>query len=234
MWTFLKYPLYIIISLLFGIIISCEKEIINNNNEKLSYYNSDDSSYSHEKPHYEFDMKITYHGLNDSLDVSIYDLACSTSDSLKITISPQNNPASSYHYEWSHTDNSVNQLVVRDNRDYTIVVSEDSNNYAVVSLELTDYYSSSRCYVIPTAFSPNNDGVNDVWEIPGLNNLYPSCQIDVFTESGVRVFKSTGYNKPWDGTYKGKKLAAGDYYFKIDLSQGSEDYFLTGSVTIIY
>jgi gliding motility-associated-like protein len=83
---------------------------------------------------------------------------------------------------------------------------------------------------VPNAFSPNNDGINDKWEIQYLES-YPGCTIDVFNRYGQTVFHSTGYNKPWDGTFKGTPLPVGTYYWVINPKNGRQT--ITGSVTII-
>ena len=83
---------------------------------------------------------------------------------------------------------------------------------------------------VPNAFSPNNDGINDKWEIQYLES-YPGCTIDVFNRYGQVIFSSVGYEKPWDGTYKGNPLPVGTYYWVINPKNGREA--IKGSVTII-
>ncbi len=83
---------------------------------------------------------------------------------------------------------------------------------------------------IPNAFSPNGDGVNDVWEIASLSS-YPGCTVDVFNRYGQQVFTSKGYTKPWDGTNKGTKLQTGVYYYIINPGNGIKTF--SGHVTII-
>ena len=83
---------------------------------------------------------------------------------------------------------------------------------------------------VPNAFSPNNDGINDKWEILYLES-YPGCTIDVFNRYGQPVFSSVGYEKPWDGTFKGTALPVGTYYWIIHPKNGREP--IKGSVTII-
>ncbi|MGB8190581.1 MAG: gliding motility-associated C-terminal domain-containing protein [Chitinophagaceae bacterium] len=84
--------------------------------------------------------------------------------------------------------------------------------------------------VVPNAFSPNNDGINDLWQIPMLLS-YPSPEITVFNRYGQPVFRNKGYSTPWNGTYNGKKLPVGTYYYVIDLKIGE---VLSGWVMIIY
>ena len=68
---------------------------------------------------------------------------------------------------------------------------------------------------IPNAFSPNGDGINDVWNIDALN-LYPESETNVFNRYGQLVFHSIGYGRPWDGRFNSKLLSTGTYYYSID------------------
>lgn len=83
---------------------------------------------------------------------------------------------------------------------------------------------------IPNVFSPNNDGVNDVWSIRYLNS-YPGATVQVFDRYGKVVYNSVGYNTPWDGTFQGQALPAGVYYYVINPKNGRKT--ITGSVTIV-
>ncbi len=80
--------------------------------------------------------------------------------------------------------------------------------------------------VIPSAFSPNGDGINDAWRIQALNS-YPNCTVDVYDRYGRQVYRSSGYSIAWDGN----NLAVGVYYYVIDLKNNQKP--ITGNVTII-
>ncbi|MEO8172971.1 MAG: gliding motility-associated C-terminal domain-containing protein [Sediminibacterium sp.] len=83
----------------------------------------------------------------------------------------------------------------------------------------------------PNVFSPNNDGINDVWDIPSLIP-YPQCRVDIYDRSGRLMFHSVGYNKPWDGRLNGKLLPLGTYYYVI---KGADNIApIGGSVTLLY
>ena len=86
---------------------------------------------------------------------------------------------------------------------------------------------------ITNTFSPNNDGKNDTWEIPGLVN-YPNCLVQIYDRWGQLVYLTTGYNelKAWDGKKNGKELNEGTYYYSIDLRDDVSDV-LTGYVNLI-
>lgn len=83
---------------------------------------------------------------------------------------------------------------------------------------------------IPNTFTPNHDGINDVWAIEYLDT-YPNNRVQVFTRAGQLVFESRGYSKPWDGTMNGKPLPFDTYYYIIEPNNGRSP--ITGYVTII-
>lgn len=83
---------------------------------------------------------------------------------------------------------------------------------------------------ISNAFTPNNDGLNDLWEIKGLDK-YPKCMIAIYNRFGSLIYKSSGYKTPWDGTLNGEPQPTGIYVYLIDLKDGSKP--LKGIVTIL-
>jgi gliding motility-associated-like protein len=83
---------------------------------------------------------------------------------------------------------------------------------------------------VPTGFSPDNDGINDFFEIPGIAK-YPDCSVIIYNRSGEVVFESKGYNTPWDGTFNGQALPIASYYYFIDFGDGSD--VQTGIISII-
>jgi gliding motility-associated-like protein len=89
----------------------------------------------------------------------------------------------------------------------TLVVSSDFGCIDSITLLVaveTDFY-----LYIPTAFSPNNDGVNDCFELKGVG--FEGVDFKVFDRWGNEVYHSTNENDCWDGTYNGKQLPMGSY-----------------------
>jgi len=84
--------------------------------------------------------------------------------------------------------------------------------------------------VVPSAFTPNGDGINDKWDIEGLI-AYANATLDVFNRYGVKVFHSNGYYSAWDGTYNGKPVPVGVYYYIINTNFFGQ--VISGPVTII-
>ncbi|MCH2232041.1 MAG: gliding motility-associated C-terminal domain-containing protein [Crocinitomicaceae bacterium] len=110
----------------------------------------------------------------------------------------------------------------------------------VVGVELVTVNDCSvdEQIVIPTAFTPDNDGSNDTWEILEMDNKYPENVVRIYNRWGDVIFEhyssvSEPYNSNrWDGTYKGSLMPVGSYYFIIDLND-SESTKETGTVSII-
>lgn len=84
--------------------------------------------------------------------------------------------------------------------------------------------------IVPNTFTPNGDGINDVWNISGLI-AYTQTTVDIFTRYGQKVYHSNGYDKPWDGTLNNQALPVGVYYYIIDTKVSGQ--VLSGYVTII-
>ena len=81
---------------------------------------------------------------------------------------------------------------------------------------------------VPDAFSPNGDGVNDVFVIPNIDS-YPDNRFQVFNRWGNKVLDRAPYRNDWDGTSQfgalfGEKLPESTYYYVLDLGNGSEAF----------
>ncbi|MAT53179.1 MAG: hypothetical protein CMN32_01780 [Saprospirales bacterium] len=71
------------------------------------------------------------------------------------------------------------------------------------------------------AFSPNGDGVNETFTIYGLSN-YPGHILRIYNRWGNLVYEAVNYQSNWDGTWEGKKLPYGTYFYVLDLNNGEE------------
>jgi gliding motility-associated-like protein len=131
-------------------------------------------------------------------------------------------------YLWSNgkTTRTISNLAPG-NYDVTVT---DKYGKQVTATGTVDPIQNLSCLNIPNAFTPDGDGVNDVWNIRSLTE-FTSCKVEIFNPWGSLVFKSTGYGTPWDGKYNGEPVPAGAYYYIIDLNNNSNKY--TGTVTIV-
>jgi gliding motility-associated-like protein len=91
-------------------------------------------------------------------------------------------------------------------------------------------------FQMPNAFSPNNDGINDVF----LPLIEPSCAIssyifNIYNRFGERVFSSIDPSKGWDGIYKGRISDVGSYFYEISFIGGTrhKKYYGKGDLQLI-
>ncbi len=85
---------------------------------------------------------------------------------------------------------------------------------------------------IPSAFTPNGDGLNDTWHIFNIEG-YSDCTVEVYNRWGNRVFYSKGYPTSWNGTMDNQPLPPGTYLYVIRAHSRKNNIIETGGVTII-
>jgi gliding motility-associated-like protein len=140
--------------------------------------------------------------------------------------------AGSYTFQWQPVTGLSNPadlrpyLKVTKDLLYTLTATGDFNCTATDTLRV----KLQRNIEPPNAFTPNGDGIHDVWEIAYLSD-YMNVVVDVFNRYGQNVYHVQGYGSPWDGRMNGKDLPAGTYYYIINLGNGGAP--LSGPVTII-
>jgi gliding motility-associated-like protein len=108
---------------------------------------------------------------------------------------------------------------------YTVTDNNDNSAmfYQQVTVQVED--EPGPGLVIPEGFSPNEDGLNDRFEILGLDS-YPDNELRVFNVHGNQVYRMAGYDNSWDGTSdsnlnKGGRLPTGTYYYTLYLGTGN-------------
>ena len=85
------------------------------------------------------------------------------------------------------------------------------------------------------AFTPNGDGTNDRWLVTAFGGTCVNKVIvNVFNRYGNLVYKNENYLNEWDGTYNGKPVPDGTYYYVIDYRLiNGESIVMRGDVTIL-
>lgn len=125
-------------------------------------------------------------------------------------------------------NNAVLQPISKPMNDitYTLLVTQNNNCSSLDSLQIKVLQN----LIIPNAFSPNGDNINDVWEIPNLNS-YTGAKILVYNRNGRVIFEGSGSRNIWDGKRNGSPLPVGTYYYNIEIGNNKKTY--SGSVSII-
>jgi gliding motility-associated-like protein len=75
--------------------------------------------------------------------------------------------------------------------------------------------------VVNNSFSPNGDGINDNWGVPGIR-FYGGARISVYDNVGSRLFYTESPDEGWDGTVNGKQLPVGSYFWTIEIKETGE------------
>ena len=119
------------------------------------------------------------------------------------------------------------------NTTFTINVTDDYGCTAFDTVSVS--VNSITDLFIPNAFTPNNDGNNDVLEIYGDINAIHYIEFNIFNRWGEKVFSTNDPTFKWDGSYKGQMVDQGAYIYTMNLVFINEvsrsDY--KGSITII-
>jgi gliding motility-associated-like protein len=71
---------------------------------------------------------------------------------------------------------------------------------------------------IYNTFTPNADRFNDTWGLPEVR-FYEGARIAVYERGGARVFYTENPDVRWDGTYDGKEMPVGSYYWVIQIEE---------------
>jgi gliding motility-associated-like protein len=102
---------------------------------------------------------------------------------------------------------------------YTVEVSDAAGCKATASVMVTILCDEPS---VSNGFSPNGDGVNDVFFIEGMEE-YPENVIHIYNRWGTLVFKEKPYKNSWNGTsnvngaFMGKDLPSGTYFYLLDI-----------------
>lgn len=87
--------------------------------------------------------------------------------------------------------------------------------------------------LIHTGFSPNEDGVNDKFTIRNIES-YPENSLIIYNRWGNLIFKKESYtnSEAWDGSFDGKILPDGIYFYLLNVRVGDENQTFSGSLTL--
>lgn len=104
---------------------------------------------------------------------------------------------------------------------YTVYVKAINSNCEVI--EINDI----QTIYIPDFFTPNEDGINDYWQVEGLQ-YYKPAKLHILDRFG-KLLTYSAYGK-WDGIYNGKNMPSNDYWYMIKLNNG---YVFKGHFTLM-
>jgi gliding motility-associated-like protein len=103
----------------------------------------------------------------------------------------------------------------------------DQNYTAAEAMATVEIYSTHKD--VMHLFTPNNDGINDQWELPELA-AWGKCDVKVYNRWGQLVFADKDYHNQWEGISKGSQLPEGAYYFIVITENAGE---VKGTVNVV-
>ncbi|WP_291039767.1 gliding motility-associated C-terminal domain-containing protein [Dyadobacter sp. 50-39] len=133
--------------------------------------------------------------------------------------SPQIRNYAEATFVWSPPDGLNNAniqspvAILQENKSYTVNVTSEQGCTGSGQVNLT--IKRQESIVIPSAFSPNGDGKNEVL-IPVVNDIASIRYFRIYNRWGQLVFFTDQLNTGWDGSFKGAAAISGTYVWEIE------------------
>ena len=144
---------------------------------------------------------------------------------------------------------------VNENRDFTLFTGNFNDTMALIETGNDGYkqcyrvvavkrgeeniksWSNELCFnfepkvYVPDAFTPNNDGINDVFKV--VTGNVSQFEMSIYNRWGQIIYHSTSSEEGWNGTYQGKTCPVDVYMVLVKYSGNSHNLTYTGSVTLL-
>jgi gliding motility-associated-like protein len=153
-----------------------------------------------------------------------------------ITLNPNYSGPTPQSVSWTPTDNitcaSCIQTIVSPNETTTYKLEIDVNEFCKLS-ESVRIAILNKIF-IPDAFTPNGDGINDVFRVVNAED-FEEIEMNVYNRWGELIHKGTGRNHGWNGIYKEREQPIDVYVFFIRAKTTSDapEIVLSGNVTLV-
>lgn len=140
------------------------------------------------------------------------------------------------YYTWSPVnplDNSFREEVLASPTENTTFSVVGINDYGCWDTAYSEIIvNPDNRMIMPNAFTPNGDGLNDFFKIPG--DHFTVRRFEIYNRYGQMVYQDSGNNRGWDGKAKGTACQQGvyQYYIILDFYNGSQK-ILNGEITLI-
>ena len=132
----------------------------------------------------------------------------------------------------SSTDSLFPSVLIEGDITYTFTVI-DSNQCFEITDDVVIGVILKYSVDVPTAFTPNGDGVNDIIGINGWG-VFDLVEFRVYNRKGLLVFETENIDEGWDGNYQGKEQAVGTYVYTVIIeSYDGEHRSKTGSFRLL-
>lgn len=126
-----------------------------------------------------------------------------------------------YSYLWDFGDNTSSSVETSPTHTYVMVGQYDvtlisTNQWGCSDTIIhTVYIDDDYAFYIPSAFSPNGDGMNDLFSGKGYG--IKDYVMYIFDRWGEKIYETTDLSKGWDGTFKGEEAQQDVYIYRVDI-----------------
>ncbi len=162
----------------------------------------------------------------DGVDMESTDVINDAQAPLSVTFraNPSNLGDITPTYEWRFTrEGSAEPFMVRYEEETTYEFRESGSTSVSLYVAYNDsteaeLISTIRVSVstsvleMPNAFSPNGDGINDIYKAKDTHKSIVEFHAYIFNRWGQKIFDWTNIDDGWDGTFHGKPVATGAYF----------------------
>ena len=156
---------------------------------------------------------ISYYNINIIKDPSALTLGADTciegKDSLVLIATPGYD-----RYSWNTFFTFQNQFTVTQSGTYQVTVN---NQCGIKTADINVLAICDAPLYIPNAFTPNADGLNEVFRIPPTN-FYRLNSFQIYNRWGELIFSTSDIKQGWDGNYKGLQQPTGIYTYAINIA----------------
>jgi gliding motility-associated-like protein len=202
-----------------------------------------DTIFSHLPPNHYLIFAEDNHGCLDTLNIKI------TQPDSVLSETKYTDDASCYF----KLDGTIKLNILGGTRPYTTSITPIEGNYQSSTQIENGYYlikivDNNGCTIndsalidvkcclaiLPNAFSPNNDGINDKFGILNPDDFLSVSKFEIYDRWGALLFSTTDKTKSWDGTYNGvvQPIGVYMYFVSINCSRGRTSQ-LKGNLTLI-
>lgn len=167
-------------------------------------------------------------GNDDQCDMSAYELPNVTDICLDkneiLTLDPGDGEAT---YTWS-TGETTQTIAITDTGLYQVRVTEGNCNKRIAINVIEECELE---FFVPTAFTPNGDGLND--DVEFFGDEFDSFEFKIFNKWGEVMFKSNSKRIKWDGTYRNGNAISGTYLWIATCSKAGQTKKFNGQITLL-
>jgi gliding motility-associated-like protein len=149
----------------------------------------------------------------------------------------ENRSEEARYYQWSFGDGFESQQanprhIYQETGKYPVTLVAENENGCSDSLKKLVKVKATPHLYIPTAFSPDGDGLNDHFSVEATN--VKDFEIKIYNRWGERIYKASKTDFQWDGTYKGEQVQVGTYMF-VATGRSIDGQFLkqSGKLTVV-